>query len=180
MVSFLDDLAAGTPAPGAGAAAAHTLATAAALVGMVARSSPRLAAAPSIAEQADAWRRQALEAGEEDGRRYAEVLASERDRASDPATFQSAVADANVVPSRLVELAEAIARQAADLVADGSPRLRGDARAAAVLAEGGASTAMVLLELNTAYGGLGSEHLEVVRDHLGRCREQLERAGGRA
>ena len=59
----------------------------------------------------------------------------------------SAAAD---VPMRIIELGAQAAALAARLASDGNPNLRGDAAAAALLAEAGAPAAAVLVRINLA------------------------------
>ena len=72
---FLDQLAARTPTPGGGGAAAVTGAMAAGLVAMAARfSATRLPDAGELADQADELRRRLAQLADEDARAYAAVL----------------------------------------------------------------------------------------------------------
>ena len=72
---FLDQLAARTPTPGGGGAAAVTGAMAAGLVAMAARfSATRLPEAGELADQADELRRRLAQLADMDARAYAAVL----------------------------------------------------------------------------------------------------------
>ena len=72
---FLDQLAARTPTPGGGGAAAVTGAMAAGLVAMAARfSATQLPGAGELAEQADGLRRRLARLVDMDARAYAAVL----------------------------------------------------------------------------------------------------------
>lgn len=173
-VSFLDDLASRQPAPGGGAAAAMSAALAAGLVAMVARSSSRLDDADELARVADDWRARAVALADEDGRTYAEVLAAAPHRDADPGRFHAAVAAANRAPGEVVALADRISATGVRLVDEGARRLRGDAIVAVVLADAAATAALALLELNTTYGGLAEDDVEVARDLRAACRSRAE------
>jgi formiminotetrahydrofolate cyclodeaminase len=64
-----------------------------------------------------------------------------------------------------------VAEIAARLAREGNPNLRGDAVAAALLAEAGARAAAVLVEINTAAG-------EIADDRFARVGEFVTRATG--
>ena len=79
---FLDQLAARTPAPGGGGAAAVTGALAAGLVAMAARFSVRqLTGADDLADQADELRRRETDLVDLDARAYQAVLEAGPERA---------------------------------------------------------------------------------------------------
>lgn len=179
IVPFLDDLASSQPAPGGGAAAAMAVAMGAALVAMAARSSRRWDDTDAVVDAADAARSRATALVEEDGHAYAEVLAAEPDRDSDPERFVRAVADANRAPGEVCALADRVAALGERAVTEGSARLRGDAVAGVVLAEAAASTAVELIALNTAYGDLPEDDLHRAETHRTACRERLGRVRGR-
>jgi formiminotetrahydrofolate cyclodeaminase len=61
-----------------------------------------------------------------------------------------ALSQASSVPMTVAEIGERVAALAADVAADGNPRVRGDAVAAAVLAAAGARAAAVLVRINLA------------------------------
>lgn len=172
-MDLLDALASRSPAPGAGAAAALTAASAAALVGMVARSSDRLDGAAAIVREADDLRHRAVELIDEDGRRYAEVLAAEPHREADPDRFAAALAAANEPPAAVVAIGVRARELGAVLVGSGNPRLRGDATAAGILGDAAAATALELVRLNTAYGALAGEVLSQARQRYEDGRHDL-------
>ena len=180
LARFLDDLASGRPAPSAGAAAAVTVAISASLVAMVARSSSRLDDAAGLADRADDLRVQAIAGIDEDARRYRQVLASEPTRDEDPERFTHAMRGANVVPAEVALLADEISRAATRLVFDGSPRLRGDAITAVVLASSAAAAATTLIEINTEYGQLDDDELVLARGYQAACRQRVIDVGGYA
>lgn len=163
-MEFLDALAAQDPAPGAGAAAALSVASAAALVAMAARSARRWEDADAVVDRAEALRRRATTLIDEDGQRYRQVLAREGDRARDPEGFAAAVTAANGPPAEVVTIAGEVTELALRAVAEGNPRLRGDATAAALLAQGAATAATHLVALNTAHGQLDDAVLRRCRD----------------
>lgn len=180
LARFLDDLASGRPAPSAGAAAAVTVAVSASLTAMVARSSSRVGDGAEVAARADDLRTQALAGIDEDARRYRQVLASEPTREDDPERFTEAMRGANVVPAEVASLADEVSRAATRLVFEGSPRLRGDAITAVVLASSAAAAVTTLIEINTTYGQLEDDELEVARSLQAACRQRVVDVGGYA
>ena len=161
--AFLDALAAGTPAPAGGSAAALVLAQAAALCSKAARLSASQLTADLAAElttEAEHIRGAAASLIDEDSRAYQAVIEQSRrlrgsrtdeshagGRASGLAAALSAAAD---VPIRIVELATSVASLAAVLARDGKPALRGDAIAAGLLARAAARAAAALVSINLA------------------------------
>jgi formiminotetrahydrofolate cyclodeaminase len=156
--SFLDQLAARTPAPGGGGAAAITAAMAAGLVAMAARfSEARLPGAGDLAERADELRRQAAGLAEEDARAYAAVLEARRgsgDDAQRRARVGEALRGAAVVPLQIAELGAQAAELAVRVTEAGNPNLRGDAVTGALLAAASARSAACLVDINVGLGGL--------------------------
>ena len=147
---FLDRLAARTPTPGGGGAAAVTGAMAAGLVAMAARFSARqLPDALELAEQADRWRRQLTAMVDMDALVYAAVLEARREGADLREPLEAAAR----VP---LDIAGASARvaQLAARVAAGNPNLRGDAVTGALLAAAAARGAACLVDINVAAGKL--------------------------
>jgi len=133
---WLEELAAGTPAPGGGSAAALAGAMAGALVAMVARLSTS-ERAPTIVREADALRSDLRRLVDEDAAAYAGVIRALRLPRTDPSRRQT-------VDGALLRAAEPqieVARRAARLLAlarevgaIGSPAARADAVAAGHLA----------------------------------------------
>jgi methenyltetrahydrofolate cyclohydrolase len=158
--SFLDRLAAGTPAPGGGCAAALVVAQAAALCAMTARLSVRQLSAgqaTSLLADGERLRRTAASLVDEDARGYLGVLAATRRAASaatpseaDAQALAAALSHASDVPMLLTELAAEVASLASVLAATGNPRLRGDATTAGILAAAGARAAATLVRINLA------------------------------
>jgi methenyltetrahydrofolate cyclohydrolase len=164
--SFLDQVAARTPAPGGGGAAAVTGAMAAGLVAMAARfSATRLPGAGELADQADELRRRLAQLPEEDAQAYAAVLAALRGsgeagqrREAQPreALRREALLGAAVVPLEIAAIGARVALMAARLAEAGNPNLRGDAVTGAVLAAASARSAACLVDINVGLGGLDS------------------------
>jgi methenyltetrahydrofolate cyclohydrolase len=138
--SFLEEVAARTPAPGGGAVAAMTAASAAALVSMAARFS----SADEVAAAGDELRARLVQLAADDAAAYTAVLASRGEARVE------AMRHATEVPRAIAAAAAEVARLAHDLVATGNPRLLGDARVAELLAEAAGTAAGVLVEINTA------------------------------
>jgi formiminotetrahydrofolate cyclodeaminase len=137
--SFLEEVAARTPAPGGGAVAAMTAASAAALVSMAARFS----SADSVASAGDELRARLVQLATDDAEAYTAVLASRGE------ARKEAMRVATEVPRAIAAAATEVATLAHGLVANGNPRLLGDARVAELLAEAAAKAAAVLVEINT-------------------------------
>jgi formiminotetrahydrofolate cyclodeaminase len=158
IAEFLRELAAPTPAPGAGGALAITVAMAAGLVEMTARISAERASGElsderllAIAARANELGAEATDLGDADAEAYGAVLeAMHMDQAD--AGRAAAVADALSAaaepPLRISELAAQIAELAAEVVAGGRASVRGDAIAGALLAEAGCRGAARLVEID--------------------------------
>jgi formiminotetrahydrofolate cyclodeaminase len=138
--SFLDEVAARTPAPGGGAVAAMTAASAAALVSMAARFS----SAPEAATEGDALRARLVALAAADADAYTEVLSTRGD------ARREAMKRATAVPREIASAATEVAALATQLAAKGNPRLHGDARVAELIATAAATAATVLVDINTA------------------------------
>jgi formiminotetrahydrofolate cyclodeaminase len=155
---FLDQLAARTPTPGGGGAAAVTGAMAAGLVAMAARfSATRLPGAGKLADQADELRRRLAQLAEEDARAYAAVLEAlrlPRDASQREVQRQEALLGAALVPLEIAGIGARVALMAARLAETGNPNLRGDAVTGAVLAAASARSAASLVDINVELGGL--------------------------
>lgn len=140
MKSFLDAVAARTAAPGGGAVAATTAASAAALVAMAAR----FADDDTTAATADELRASLLRLADADAAAYTKYLAARGE------ARKAALAEATEVPREIASTATRVAELARELVANGNPRLLGDARVGELLADAAAKAATVLVEINTA------------------------------
>jgi formiminotetrahydrofolate cyclodeaminase len=158
---FLDQLAARTPAPGGGVAAAVTGAMAAGLVAMAARfSATRLPGAGELADQADKLRRRLDQLADMDARAYAAVLDAGRQPGDDGQRrerMREALLGAAHVPLEIAGIGVEVAVMAARLAEAGNPNLRGDAVTGAVLAAASARSAACLVDINVRLGGLEPE-----------------------
>jgi len=158
---FLDQLAARTPTPGGGGAAAVTGAMAAGLVAMAARFSARqLPEAGELAEEADRLRRRLAQLAEEDAQAYAAVLEALRGPGEAGSgeqretQWREALLGAAIVPLEIAEIGAQVALMAARLAETGNPNLRGDAVTGAVLAAASARSAASLVDINVRLGEL--------------------------
>jgi methenyltetrahydrofolate cyclohydrolase len=165
--AFLDDLAAETSAPGAGAVAAVTVALGAALVEMAARFSEGAEAA--LASAGD-LRSRVAPLAQADGEAYAAFLAARRGGTDDAEPRARTVA----VPLEVAACAVEVAELAASLAERGNPNLRGEAVAAAQAASAGAAIAATLVELNV--GGKSDDRLDLARRHATSAAAAAERA----
>jgi formiminotetrahydrofolate cyclodeaminase len=177
----LDSVASDEPAPGGGAATAIAVALAAGLSGMAARlSGDHLADATGLAERADRLRRRGAPLAQEDATAYGHVLAAYRNQ-DDGAPgarrerIRTALSGAAEVPLTIAEAGAEVAEIAARLAREGNPNLRGDAVAAALLAEAGVRAAAVLVEINTTAGEISGDRVE----RAGRCVTRAAGAAGR-
>ncbi len=155
---FLDQVAARTPAPGGGVAAAVTGAMAAGLVAMAARfSATRMPGASDLADQADELRRRLDQLADMDARAYAAVLDAGRQLGDDGQRrerMREALLGAALVPLEIAGIGVEVALMAARLAEAGNPNLRGDAVTGAVLAAASARSAACLVDINVGLGGL--------------------------
>jgi formiminotetrahydrofolate cyclodeaminase len=158
---FLDQLAARTPAPGGGGAAAVTGAMAAGLVAMAARfSGKQLPEAGDLADQADKLRRRAADLADMDARAYAAVLDAGRQPGDDRQHWErtrEALLGAAHVPLEIAGIGARVAAMAVRVAEAGNPNLRGDAVTGAVLAVASARSAASLVDINVGLGGLDAE-----------------------
>jgi methenyltetrahydrofolate cyclohydrolase len=154
--AFLDQVAARTPAPGGGGAAAVTAALAAGLAAMAARfSAAQLPEAGDLAMRADELRAQVAGLADADADAYRGVLdayALPRDDAGRRQRVRDALRGAAAVPLEVAEVAAQVAGIAAGLAASGNPNLRGDAVTAAQLAAAAARSAACLVQINVGGG----------------------------
>jgi len=152
---LLEAIASVDPTPGGGSAAALAVAMSAALSAMVARASSDWPDAGAAIAQAEQLRKRTAPLAQRDAEVYEEALAAIRlpERAEPTvrdAAVGAALSRAAEVPLLIAE-AGADAASLAALVADrGTPDRRGDAAAAALLAEAGARAAASLIALNLA------------------------------
>ncbi len=144
-----DVLAESGPGPAGGSAAALATAMAAGLVRLVARVSHDWEDAPGIAAQAAALGERALQLADDDHHAYAHAVeqlrAPERD-----AALGRALRRAAEVPLQISEAAADVTTLAAIAARDGADTVRGDAWAAATLAEAASAAAARLVHVNLA------------------------------
>jgi formiminotetrahydrofolate cyclodeaminase len=149
---FLDAVAAPTPAPGAGAVAATSVALAAGLAAMAAGlSGPQLGDAEALVARARQLQQSVAPLAGEDADAYSAVLAARRLPDDDPARTSAltrALSLASDVPLKIAELGAEVAVLARRLADHGNPNLRGDATVACLLARAGVESAVTLVQLN--------------------------------
>jgi formiminotetrahydrofolate cyclodeaminase len=175
LADFLDSVASGEPAPSGGAVAAVAVALAAGLCSMAADlSADHLADAAELAERAERLRRRVAPLAQEDATAYGHVLAAYRTPDDeDPdvrwGRIQRALSEATDVPLTIAETGAMVAEIAARLTREGNQNLRGDAVAAALLAEAGTRAAAVLVEINMGAGEIADDRLERVGEFVARA-----------
>jgi len=161
-VSFLDDLASGTPTPGGGSAAAHSAAAAAALVAMVARltvGKKKYASVQNLMqeliEQAEGLRQEMTLAVERDAAAYEAVMAAYRlpketseQREFRNETIQSAMLNAAQSPLEVAEGAVNVLSLALMAVSDGNLNAISDGGVAAGLAMAALNGAALNVRIN--------------------------------
>jgi formiminotetrahydrofolate cyclodeaminase len=144
-----DVLAEPGPGPAGGSAAALATTMAAGLVRLVARVSREWEDAPGIAAQAAALGDRSLLLADDDHRVYAHALA-QLDAPDRDASLGKALREAARVPLEIAETAADVAALAALSAREGAETVRGDAWAAAVLAEAASVAAAGLVRVNLA------------------------------
>jgi formiminotetrahydrofolate cyclodeaminase len=147
FAELLSEIAQGTPAPGAGSAAAWAGALAAALLEMTSA----FAEAGASAERGRALRERLLESGEQELRSYQPVLAALGVEKSDPARagrLAAALVQASESPLAIARAAAEVAELAGEVAARSKAALAGDAIAGVLLAEATARAAAHLVEIN--------------------------------
>ncbi|WUH91607.1 cyclodeaminase/cyclohydrolase family protein [Streptomyces sp. NBC_00433] len=160
---YLDRLAARSPAPGGGAAAALHAAQGAALLGMVARYSTgekyaaQAAAIARITAESDELRSAALDLAAADAAAFTAVTdayalprADEAQKAARSAAIAQALAGAARPPADVIGVARRIVGLAEELLPIGNPNVVTDVAAAAEAARAAATTARVNVEVNLA------------------------------
>ena len=163
---FVDMVASREPAPGGGASAAVAVALAAALTAMAARfSADHLADAETIADRAEELRNRVMPLAQADAAAYGRVLDAYRTPRDDEKRrrrIREALSEAADVPLSIAEVGVEVAGNAARLVEEGNPNLRGDAMTAAALAKAGVRAAATLVEINVSAGGADDDKLSRV------------------
>jgi formiminotetrahydrofolate cyclodeaminase len=158
LSAFLDSVAARTPAPGGGAAAAITAGLAASLVVMAARySAGTLADSHQLVDTGERLRRRAGALADADAEAYGAVISAQERLRNGGSTSRDevrrALRRAAAVPLEVAEVGAETARLAAVLAVEAKPDVRGDAVTALVLAEAATRSAAHLAVLNTHAGG---------------------------
>jgi formiminotetrahydrofolate cyclodeaminase len=157
VAELLERLAAKTPAPGGGTAAALAGATAAALAEMAAAYALTRAGCDgegmtALQRRAGALRARLLELADADTRAYQPVLdalALERGDSGRAPALRAALSAAAEVPLEIAAASAEVAElAAASAQAPGNEPLAGDASAAALIAEAATRAAAALVELN--------------------------------
>ncbi len=181
LEEFLDEIASETPAPGGGSVAAVVVAMAAGLVAMAGRFSvERWPDAGDVVERADALRRRVAPLAPADSQAFEEVLTAMRlPKGLEPevrnAAIGNALARAAEIPLEIAKEASEVAVLGSLVAEKGNPNLRGDAVAAAMLAEAGARIGANLVEIN-----LGTtdrdERITRAREHVAAASAAVERA----
>jgi methenyltetrahydrofolate cyclohydrolase len=161
---FMDMVASREPTPGGGASAAVAVALAAALTAMAARfSADHLADAETIADRAEELRNRVMPLAQADAAAYGRVLDAYRTPRDDDEKrrrrIREALSEAADVPLSIAEVGVEVAGNAARLVEEGNPNLRGDAVTAAALAKAGVRAAATLVEINVSAGGANDDRL---------------------
>ncbi len=152
---LLDRLSADGLAPGAGSAAALTVAFASRLVAMVARCSLDWEEAAGVSAQANAISQRAVDLAHTDGRAWEDALTALRDAEAggdaDPRrsfSLEQKLEAAAAAPLEIASLGADVAALAALAGEHGDPTYRADAAAAAALAAGGSAAAAHLVRVN--------------------------------
>lgn len=163
---FMDMVASREPTPGGGASAAVAVALAAALTAMAARfSADHLADAETIADRAEELRNRVMPLAQADAAAYGRVLDANRTPRDDDEKrrrIREALSEAADVPLSIAEVGVEVAGNAARLVEEGNPNLRGDAVTAAALAKASVRAAATLVEINVSAGGADDDRLSRV------------------
>jgi methenyltetrahydrofolate cyclohydrolase len=150
---LLETFASREAAPAAGSAAAIVVAMAAGLIGKIAKASPDWPEAKSTVAQADRLRKRTAPLAQSDADAYLEALAA----LHLPEHLESEVRDmalgqvlarAAEIPLAIAEAGADVARLAAEAAEHGIEERRGEALAAALLAESGTRVAAELVALN--------------------------------
>jgi glutamate formiminotransferase/formiminotetrahydrofolate cyclodeaminase len=158
--AWIAELAAGTPAPGGGSAAALAATLAAALVAMVARLTlgrrAYAAVAARVADilaEAETLRAELRRAVDDDAAAYGAVTAAYRRPKDDPAraaAIDAALLGAAQVPLEVARRAGRVAALAREIATIGNPNARADAAVAAALAQAALAGAAENVRVNVA------------------------------
>ena len=152
LEDFLEQVAAATPAPGAGAVSATVVALAAGLAAMSAGLSGRqLPDAEEVAARMRRLQEQVGRLAQRDAAAYGEVLAALGTGTPGPersVAVREALSKAADVPLEMATIGMSVLDVAADVARRGNPNLRGDALTACLLAQSAVQAAAALVELN--------------------------------
>jgi methenyltetrahydrofolate cyclohydrolase len=151
--TFLDRLATEEPTPAGGSVAALVVTMAAALIAKVARASPAWSEAGSAVAQAESLRKRVAPLAQSDADAYEEALAAlhlpdQLEREVRDMAIGQVLARAAEIPLVIAEAGADVACLAAVAAHRGVADRRGDAVAAALLAEAGARAAANLVAVN--------------------------------
>ncbi len=171
---FLDALAATTPVPASGAAAAVVGAMAAELVAMTARATTGWADAAGIAAQARGLASRLRPLAAADAAAFARVLELRADTSSDHRDLGPALERSADIPLEIADACAATAELAALTAERAVGHERADAVAAAALAEGAtrAAAALVLANLTTISGDRRSSRADALVGVASQARER--------
>ncbi len=170
---LLDELARGTPVPGAGPAAALVTAAAAALAAMAARYS------------GESWNESAAAVAQADSAEALQAFLTAREAVGEPRRaardfkLGQALDRAADVPLAIVEAACDVAQLAAHVADHCEGDVRADAAAATALAHGAARAAAHLVEVNLA-AAEGDKRIARARDLVRAAGAAADEAVGRA
>jgi formiminotetrahydrofolate cyclodeaminase len=129
-------------------------------------SADHLADAETIADRAEELRNRVMPLAQADAAAYGRVLDAYRTPRDDDEKrrrrIREALSEAADVPLSIAEVGVEVAGNAARLVEEGNPNLRGDAVTAAALAKAGVRAAATLVEINVSAGGADDDRLSRV------------------
>jgi formiminotetrahydrofolate cyclodeaminase len=151
--AFLDSLSSDEPAPAGGSVAALAVTMAAGLCAKVARASADWPDASSAVAQAERLRKRTAPLAQSDAEAYEEALVAlhlpnQLETEVRDMALGQVLARAAEVPLVIAEAGADVACLAAEIADRGAPERRGDAIAAALIAEAGARAAANLVAIN--------------------------------
>jgi glutamate formiminotransferase/formiminotetrahydrofolate cyclodeaminase len=187
--SLLESLAAGTPTPGGGSAAAHAGAVGAALVAMVARLTIGKkkyaeveARMRAIAEEADTLRHELSQAVSRDAAAFKAVMMamklpkdSDADKAARAQAMEAAIHQAATVPLEVAQGCAQVAELAAEMVETGNANAITDGAAGAEMAAAGLRMAELNVLIN-AQSAKDSSAVKAWQETLTTQRQRLANA----
>jgi formiminotetrahydrofolate cyclodeaminase len=129
-------------------------------------STEHLDDAGTVADRAEELRSRVMPLAQADAAAYGRVLDAYRTPRDDDEKrrrrIREALSEAADVPLSIAEVGVEVAGNAARLVEEGNPNLRGDAMTAAALAKAGVRAATTLVEINVSAGGADDDRLSRV------------------